>query len=60
MANIAHEVEQHGVRTAVTAERGRDVIDIIESRYRAADTGVTGEIAFNLDFPPAEVPRSSH
>ena len=48
-----------GVPTAATAEHARHVIDIIESGYRAADTGVTQEIARAFDFPPADASRSS-
>ena len=48
-----------GVPTAVTAEHARHVIDIIESGYRAADTGVAQEIARAFDFPPADAFRSS-
>jgi predicted dehydrogenase len=48
-----------GVPTAATAEHARHVIDIIESGYRAADTGVTQEIARAFDFPPSDASRSS-
>ena len=37
----------------VTAEHARHVIDIIESGYRAAATGVTQEISRSFEFPPA-------
>jgi predicted dehydrogenase len=40
-----------GVDTPVTAEHARHVIDIVESGYRAAETGITQELrtSFELD-----------
>jgi predicted dehydrogenase len=39
-----------GTPTLVTAEHARHVIDIIESTYRAAETGKTQEITTSFDW----------
>jgi predicted dehydrogenase len=44
---------REGTPSPVTAEHARHVIDIIESGYRAARTGVTQEISSSFEFPPA-------
>lgn len=41
-----------GRPSPVTAEHARHVIDIIESTYRSAETGVAQELATTFDFPP--------
>jgi predicted dehydrogenase len=41
-----------GTPTPVTAEHARHVIDIIESGYRAAETGVTQELRTTFDRSP--------
>lgn len=38
----------------VTAEHARHVIDIIESAYRAAETGTTQELRTTFELPPLE------
>jgi predicted dehydrogenase len=40
-----------GTPSAVTAEHARHVIDIIESTYRAAETGSTQRLATTFDWP---------
>ena len=40
--------------TPVTAEHARHVIDIIESGYRAAETGATQELATSFELPQLE------
>ncbi len=40
-----------GVPSAVTAEHARHVIDIVESGYRAAETGVTQELRTTFAWP---------
>jgi predicted dehydrogenase len=42
-----------GVETRVTAEHARHVIDIIESGYRAADTGKTQELTTTFELSTA-------
>jgi len=37
--------------SSVTPEHARHVIDIIESAYRAADTGTTQDLSTSFDFP---------
>ena len=39
----------HGRASPVTAEHARHVIDIIESGYRAAETGLTQELTTTFD-----------
>lgn len=41
-----------GVRSPVSAEHARHVIDIIESGYRAAETGSTQELSSTFQWPP--------
>lgn len=45
-----------GKRSPVTAEHARHVIDIIESGYRSAETGVVQELTTTFGFPPDGVP----
>ena len=47
-----------GIPTPSTPEHARHVIDIIESGYRAAETGRAGART-TFDFPPADALRSS-
>lgn len=42
---------RHGTPTSVTAQQARHVIDIIESAYRAAETGVRQEIRTGFELP---------
>ena len=44
----------HGTPSPVTAEHARHVIDIIESGYRAAETGATQELATSFELPQLE------
>lgn len=43
---------REGKPSPVTAEHARHVIDIIESAYRAAETGVTQDLITTFEFPP--------
>ena len=45
------ESVQQGTRSPVTAEHARHVIDIIESGYRAAETGQTQELHTTFQLP---------
>ena len=47
-----------GTPTPVTAEHARHVIDIIESGYRAAETGTRQELTTSFVLAPLEVVRS--
>jgi predicted dehydrogenase len=42
---------RNGVPSPVTAEHARHVIDIIESAYRAAETGTTQELTTTFELP---------
>jgi predicted dehydrogenase len=42
---------REGVPSAATPEHARHVIDIIESGYRAAATGVAQELTTSFDLP---------
>jgi predicted dehydrogenase len=44
---------REGVPSACTAEHARHVIDIIESGYRAAETGERQDLSTSFAFPPA-------
>jgi predicted dehydrogenase len=46
-----------GVRSPVTAEHARHVIDIIESTYRSAETSSTQTLATAFEYPPVSNPR---
>ncbi len=43
---------EEGVPSPVTAEHARHVIDIIESAYRAAESGTTQKLATTFELPP--------
>ncbi len=43
---------EEGVPSPVTAEHARHVIDIIESAYRAAQSGTTQKLATTFELPP--------
>jgi predicted dehydrogenase len=43
-----------GIPSPVMAEHARHVIDIIESAYRAAETGMAQELTTTFEFPPKQ------
>src|SRR5439155_15487785 len=45
-----------GTPTAVTPEHARHVIDIIESGYRSAQTGVRQQLTTSFNLPPTDLP----
>jgi predicted dehydrogenase len=47
-----------GTPSPVNAEHARHVIDIIESGYRAAETGTRQELTTTFPFPPATQPSA--
>ncbi|MFM7718142.1 MAG: Gfo/Idh/MocA family protein [Actinomycetota bacterium] len=46
-----------GTPTLATAEHARHVIDIVESAYRAAETGTTQDLRTDFPFPPGPATR---